>query len=52
MMTVIMGVYDAMAVYIIGVLLWLFVRERKSWERAVLYLIAAVPLMVRVLRIR
>ncbi len=52
MMTVVTGVYHAMAVYIIGILLWLFVRERESWERAVLYLVAAVPLIVRVLRIR
>lgn len=44
--------YRLMALYIIGILIWLFARERNSWQRAVFYLIAAVPLAVRVLRIR
>lgn len=52
MAAVVMGVYHAMAVYIIGILLWLFIRERKSWQKAVLCLVAAVPLVVRILRIR
>lgn len=52
MMTLIMGVYHTMAFLVTGILLWLFIREHKSWERAALYLIVIIPFIVRILRIR
>lgn len=41
-----------MAIYIVVILAWLFIREKKDWQRSVIYLVAAVPLLVRVLRLR
>lgn len=52
MITFINYVYHAMAIYIVAILAWLFVREKKDWQRSVIYLVAAVPLLVRVLRLR
>ena len=51
MMTLVMGVYDAMAIGICAILIWSFVREKKSWQKALLYLLSTIPLMIRVLRI-
>jgi hypothetical protein len=52
MTTVVNGMYHAMAVYVIIILIWLFVKERRDWEKSLLVLVAAIPLVVRVLRIR
>ncbi len=52
MITVINYIYHAIAIYIVCILAWLFVKERKDWQKSILYLVAAVPLLVRVLRLR
>lgn len=50
-MTVTMFIYHSMSVLVIGILFWLFIKEDKSWENSVLYLIAILPFLIRVLRI-
>lgn len=52
MIAVINYIYHAMAIYIIGILIWLFIRERRDWQRSLLYLVAMVPFLIRVLRLR
>jgi len=52
MMTLIMGFYHVMSLIVAGILLWLFIREDKSWERSLIYLISIFPFIVRILRIR
>jgi len=51
-MPLIMVVYYAISIYLIGMLIWNFVRERKSINDMLLYLIVAVPFVLRVLRIK
>lgn len=51
-MPLIMVVYYAISIYLIGMLIWNFVREKKSTNDMLLYLIVAVPLVLRVLRIK
>lgn len=52
MITIVNYIYHAIAVYIILILAWLFIRERKDWQKSVMYLVALVPLLIRVLRLR
>jgi hypothetical protein len=52
LITLINYIYHAMAIYIAGVLIWLFIKEKKDWQRSLLYLVAVIPLLVRVLRLR
>jgi len=51
-MPLIMLVYYAISIYLIGMLIWNFVREKKSINDMLLYLIVAVPFVLRVLRIK
>jgi len=51
-MPLIMVVYYAISIYLIGMLIWNFVREKKSINDMLLYLIVAVPFVLRVLRIK
>jgi len=51
-MSVIMMLYYVLSVYLIGMLIWNFVREKKSKNDMLLYLIVAVPFVLRVLRIK
>lgn len=51
-MPLIMMLYYLMSVYLIGMLLWNFVREKKSKNDMLLYLIVAVPFVLRILRIK
>jgi len=51
-MPVIMMFYYAMSIYLISMLIWNFIREKKSKNDMLLYLIVAVPFILRVLRIK
>lgn len=51
-MPFIMVLYYAISIYLIGMLIWNFVREKKSINDMLLYLIVAVPFVLRVLRIK
>ena len=51
-MPLIMMLYYAISIYLIGMLMWNFVREKKSTNDMLLYLIVAVPFVLRVLRIK
>lgn len=51
-MSIIMILYYAMSVYLVGVLLWSFVKEKKSVSEMVLYLVIAAPFILRVLRVK
>jgi hypothetical protein len=51
-MPVITMLYYAMSVYLIGILVWSFVKEERSVSDMVLYLVLATPLVLRVLHIK
>jgi len=51
-MPVIMIIYYAICVYLIAMLLWNFIREKKSADDMLLYLLILIPLILRVLRIK
>ncbi len=52
LITAVNYIYHALAIYIVAILAWLFIREKKDWQKSVMYLVAAVPLLIRVLRLR
>ena len=51
-MTMIMIAYYAMAVFLIGLIVWNFLREKKNVDDLLLYLIVLIPLVLRVLRVK
>ena len=51
-MPVIMMLYYALSVYLIGILVWSFIKEKKSVSDMVLYLVLAAPLILRVLHVK
>jgi hypothetical protein len=51
-MSIITMIYYAMSVYLIGILVWSFVTEKKSVSDMVLYLILAAPFILRVLHVK
>ncbi len=51
-MPVIMILYYLITVYIVGMLIWNFIREKKSVDDMLLYLIVLVPLVLRLFRIK
>lgn len=52
MATVVNYLYHALAVYIVVILVRLFFKESGKWDKAVMCLISAVPLVLRVLRLK
>jgi len=50
-MHLIMVLYYAISIYLIGMLIWNFAIEKKSINDMFLYLIVTVPFVLRVLRI-
>jgi hypothetical protein len=52
MATLVNYLYHALAVYIIVILVKLFIKEKQRWDKALLYLLSAVPLVIRVLRLK
>jgi len=51
-MPVIMIFYYAICIYIISMLIWNFIREKKSADDMLLYLLVLIPLVLRILRIK
>ena len=51
-MPIIMIFYYIISIYLAGLILWNFFREKESKENMLLYLIVLIPLILRVLRIR
>ncbi len=51
-MTWIMILYYLISVYILAMLVWNFVREKKNVNDMILYLLVLVPLLLRILRIK
>ncbi len=50
-MPLVMMVYYVICVFIAGMLVWNFVREKDDRQMMLLYLIVLVPLVLRILRI-
>lgn len=51
-MPLIMILYYLISVYLIGLLVWNFLREKKKIEDMAMYLLVLIPLLLRVLRIK
>ena len=51
-MPVIMVLYYVICVYLIGLLIWNFIVERKSMDRMFHYLLVLIPLVLRILRVK
>ena len=51
-MPVIMILYYAICAYIAGMLIWNFIREKKSVNDMLLYLLVSIPLVLRILRVK
>ncbi len=51
-MSVVMIIYYLITAYIVGVLVWNFVREKKSVNDMILYLLVLIPLVLRILRVK
>lgn len=47
-----MILYYVICAYLAAVLLWNFVREKKSVNDLVLYLLVLIPLLLRLLRVK
>jgi tryptophan-rich sensory protein len=50
-MPLIMIVYYVICLFIAGMLVWNFIREKDDRQMMVLYLVVLVPLVLRILRI-
>jgi hypothetical protein len=50
-MPLIMIVYDVICLFIVGMLVWNFIREKDDRQMMLLYLVVLVPLVLRILRI-
>ena len=51
-MTVIMSLYYLLSLFIIGLLIWNFLREKEDRQMMLAYLVVLIPFVLRVLRIR
>ena len=51
-MPVIMILYYIICVFIVALLIWNFIKEKKSVNDMVLYLIVLIPLILRIFRIK
>jgi hypothetical protein len=47
-----MILYYIISVYIAGMLIWNFIREKKSVNDMILYLLVMIPLILRILRVK
>ncbi len=50
--TIIMWVYYLISAFVLAMLIWNFVREKKSVNDMLLYLLVMVPLVLRILRVK
>jgi hypothetical protein len=51
-MPAIMILYYVISAYVAAILIWNFIREKKSVNNMILYLLVLIPLILRLLRIR
>jgi hypothetical protein len=51
-MPLIMIFYYAISIFLVAMLLWNFVREKKNTEDMILYLLVLIPLILRILRVK
>jgi len=51
-MTFIMIIYYLIAAFTAAMLIWNFLREKKDYQKMVLYLIVLTPLLLRIFHIR
>lgn len=51
-MPVIMIAYYVICAYLICMVFWNFIREKKSVDNMLLYLLVLIPLVLRILRIK
>ncbi len=51
-MPLIMTLYYVICVFLIGILLWNFIKEKKSANDLILYLLVLIPLILRILRVK
>ena len=51
-MPIIMIFYYVICMYLAGMLLWNFFREKENKEDMLLYLIVLIPIVLRIFRIR
>ena len=51
-MPLIMIIYYVICVYLAGMLIWNFIREKRSVNDMLLYLLVVIPLILRVLRVK
>lgn len=51
-MSLITIVYYILTAFLLGLVIWNFVREKASRDRLVLYLLVMVPLITRLLRVK
>ena len=51
-MPLIMIIYYLITIYLIGLLVWNFIREKKKIEDMAMYLLVLIPLILRILRIK
>lgn len=51
-MPFIMICYYIISAYVLGMLIWNFIREKKNIDDMILYLLVMVPLLLRLLRVK
>ena len=51
-MPVIMMAYYLLCAFLLGLLAWNFVREKKSKDDAILIILVMIPLIIRLLRVK
>ena len=51
-MPVIMILYYIISAYLVGMLVWNFIKEKKSVNDMLLYLLVIIPLILRILRVK
>lgn len=51
-MNVIMFFYYLIAAFLLGLLAWNFLRERRNGDDLALYLLVMIPLLLRLLRVK
>ncbi|MCK4646176.1 MAG: hypothetical protein KAU46_07980 [Candidatus Aminicenantes bacterium] len=51
-MPLIMIIYYIISAYLAAMLIWNFIKEKKSLNDMLLYLLVAIPLILRILRVK
>lgn len=51
-MNIVMIAYYVITAFLLGLVFWNFVREKKSRDDLILYLLVMIPLVLRLLRVK